>query len=208
MVSCDSVGQVNDVGDDFDALSGLIVLRSVSAYSFEIRRRHRHARDEVRIAQELRAVGEGAPHRFGDQVQVLRRAVAVGLEVVALQHVQHLGHGDAAGAGRRHADDLVAAVGAAGGLALLRLVLLQVVAGDEAVVGLHLLLDQRRGLAFVEPGRALVGNALERLREVGLLQDVAGLVGRAVLRELRQRGRVLLELVEEHAGRANGPGRG
>ena len=39
-----------------------------------------------------------------------------------------------------------------------------------------------RGLALVEPGGPLVRDALQRAREVGLLQHVAHLVGHAVLR--------------------------
>ena len=98
------------------------------------------------------------------------RAEAVRLQVVALEDVERFDDRDAPGAGRRHANQLVAAIVALDDLALLRLILLQVVTGDEAVVGLHLLLDQRGGLAFVEPARPLIGDPLQGTRQVGLLE--------------------------------------
>ena len=64
--------------------------------------------------------------------------------------------------------------------------------------GLHLL-DQRRGFAFVESGRPLIGDPRQRLGEVRLLEDVALFVRLAVLGKLRERRGILLEVVE-HAG--------
>ena len=65
---------------------------------------------------------------------------------------------------------------------------------------------ERGRFAFVEPGRPLVGDALQRAGEIGLLQDVAGLVRLAVLRELRHRRRILREVVRilEHRGQRAG----
>ena len=78
------------VGDDFDARSRLIVLRSVGGVVLRHQALDRHVRVEVRIAEVLRAIGEDAPHRLGDQVQRGRRAEAHRLEVVAFEDVQHL----------------------------------------------------------------------------------------------------------------------
>ena len=84
-------------------------------------------------------------------------------------------------------------------------------------MGGHVLLDERGRLALVESGRALVGDPLERAGQVGLLQDVAGLVRRAVLRELRHRRRVGRHRLERrpqrprqslgHAGTRRAPAR-
>ena len=56
----------------------------------------------------------------------------------------------------------------------------------------HFLFDQRRGFPLVETGGALRRDALERAREIGLLQRLARLVRHAVLRERGHRRRILL----------------
>ena len=88
-------------------------------------------------------------------------------EVVALEDVEHLDQRDAAGARRRHRDDLVAAIRAADRRALLRLVLREILLGDQPAVAPHLRGDQSRGLARVEAVAALVADARERTREIG-----------------------------------------
>ena len=82
---------------------------------------------------------------------------------------------DAAGAGRRHRDDLVSAVGALDRRPLLRRVVLQIVARDQSAVRQHLFFERERGFALVEAGRTLRRDALERAREIRLLQRVARL---------------------------------
>ena len=69
---------------------------------------------------------------------------------------------------------------------------LQVGPCDEAPVRRHLLLDEARRFSLVEPRGALFSDAGQRARQVRLREHLAGLVGHAVLRELRQRRRVRL----------------
>ena len=158
-----------------------------------VRLRHqpvdRHVLVEVGIAEELRAIGVGALHRLGHQVDLRGRGEPHRLEVVALEDVQHLDQADAAGRGRRHRDHLVAAVGALDRRAPDRGVVLEILARDQAAVREHFLLEQQRRLAFVEAGRPLRGDAVERAREIGLLQRLARFVRHAVLRERRDRRR-------------------
>ena len=153
----------------------------------------RHVLVEIRIAQVVRAVRVGAAHRFGQQVQVERRVVADPGEIESFQDVQHLNQHDAARAGRRHADDLVAAIAAAYRLALDRLVPRQVLERDDAAVVGHEIGDQPCGLAPVEAVLAVPLDAFQRPREIRLLPGVTGLVEGAVrFQEDLRRARVAL----------------
>ena len=78
-------------------------------------------RDEVRVADEAVAVGEGVPRRLDEQVQVLGRAVGEAAKIEALQDVERLQVCDRAG---RHggAEQLIASVGGPDGIEHLRLV--------------------------------------------------------------------------------------
>ena len=72
----------------------------------------RHVFVEVRVAEIVGAVGVGAAHRFGEKMQVQRRVVTNLGKLKAFEDVQHLNQYDTARARWRHADDVVAAVGA------------------------------------------------------------------------------------------------
>jgi len=130
------------------------------------------------------------------------RAEAQRLQVVSLEDVQLLDEGHAARADRRHGNDLVATVRPPHRDPLPRPIGPQVFAVDQPSVRGHLLLDERRGFPLVEPGRAALGDALERAREVGLPEGFARLVRDAVLRELRDRGGVRLHVGQDAAQRA------
>ena len=69
----------------------------------------------------------------------------------------------------------------------------------------HLPLDEFGGLTLVEPGRALLGDAHQRSREVRLAERLPRLIRLAVPRELRDRRRVVRH-PRQHAG--EGPGQG
>jgi len=118
----------------------------------------------------------------------------VGPQVPALERIQHLDQSDPAGARRRHAVHVVAAVGAADHRPALRGVGGEIGTGDEPAVRQHFLLEQARRLAGVETRGALRRDPLERARQVRLPEHVARRVGRAVLRELRQRSGVATEV--------------
>src|SRR4029453_1656864 len=104
-------------------------------------------------------------------------------------NVEHLDDRGAAGAWRRHADDVVAAIGALDDATLLRLIRLEVGHRDQTAVCLHLLFDERGSVPFIESRWALIGDARQRLRKIGLLENLTRFVGLAALRELRQRCR-------------------
>ena len=150
----------------------------------------RHRRVEVGVAEVTGAIREAAAHRLRHAVHVERRAVARRREVVALEHVEHLDEGDAAGARGRHRDDLVAAVGAPDRLADPRLVGGQIGLRDQSAVRLHLACDERRRGPPVEAVRPLLRDALQRLGQIGLAQALARLEGPAAVREHRERRRV------------------
>src|SRR6266511_5869114 len=141
----------------------------------------------------LRPLREGASHGLGGEVQRLCRAGAARLEVVTLEDVEHQLNADAAGTWRRHADDVVAPIRTANGRSLLRLVVLEILTSNQAAVRLHLFFDELGGFALVKACRSVVRNALERSREIGLFEQLAGGVRLSVFRKLRERAGILLE---------------
>ena len=160
--------------------------------------RQRHVFDEIGIAEVVGAIRVRTLHRLGHQMDRGRRLRTQPREVVAFEHIQHLDQPDAARADRRHGENFVAAIGAFDRRAADGPVVLQVLACNQTAVREHLLLEREGRLALVEPGRPLAGDALERVREIRLLQGLSRLVGHAVLRELRHRRRELLHL-RQHA---------
>src|SRR5208282_1041541 len=78
---------------------------------------HRNFR-VVGIAEEIGTIVKGAAKGFGFEVNGGGRAVAEFREVVAFEDVEDFDEGDSTGGWRRRADDVVATIGAANGLAL------------------------------------------------------------------------------------------
>ena len=117
-------------------------------------------RDEVRVADEAVAVGEGVPRRLCEQVQVLGRAVREAAQIEALQDVERLHVCDRAG---RHggAEQLIASVGGPEGIEHLRLVVGEVLQAQEAAVSPHLLVDGGCDLAPVQGVLALPADPFE-----------------------------------------------
>ena len=165
----------------------------------------RHGLIERRVAQILRPGGVGTPHRLDDEMRRRRRPGPGGGQVVALQDVEHLDEGRAPGANRRHRDDGVAAIGAGNRRPAHGAVGGKILTRDQTAVRRHLPLDELGGLALVEPGRALLGDAHQRSREVRLAERLPRLIRLAVPRELRDRRRVVRH-PRQHAG--EGPGQG
>ena len=129
--------------------------------------------DEVGIAEVARAIEVGAPHRLDLQVQRGCGQQALRLQIEGLEDVEHLDERDAAGARRRHRDDVVAAVGAAHRRALLGLVGGEIVLRDEPAVRLHVVGDAVGNPSLVERVGAAVADRAQRLRQVGQDQPVA-----------------------------------
>ena len=74
VVSVLSAGHSKLVGEETEARSSRIVRRSCAAYSFETSRCDRHVLHRLGVAEVASAVGEGAPQRLGDEVDVARRS--------------------------------------------------------------------------------------------------------------------------------------
>ena len=138
---------------------------------------------EIGIAEVLRAVGEVAPHGFGEEVHGGGRPGARFLVARAFEHAEHLQDADAARARRRRREDAVAAVLALERLALHYLVILQVGQRDQAAVAFHVRRQQPRRLAFVETPGAVAPDAFERARQFRLHQEFTRLVILAVALE-------------------------
>ncbi len=138
---------------------------------------------EVGIAEVVGAVHVGAPEGFGDEVGLLRRAIAHFSEVVAGEDVEDLEQDRAAGRWRRRGEDRVAAIGADERIAVFfYFVGGEIGGGDQSPA----LLDGGGKFggqgAFVERG-GIGGDALERGGELWLREAVAGFVEVAVALE-------------------------
>src|SRR6185437_15056645 len=100
-------------------------------------------------------------------------------EIVAFQDVQGLYHGDATGAWRRRADNLIAAIGSANRLALFHLIVGQVLCRNQAAVALHVRSEFPRHGSFVKIVW-LGGNALKSPRQFRLLKEITRLIEVAI----------------------------
>ena len=136
--------------------------------------------DEVRVAEVFGAVSVGKLHRFCHEVDGFRGVGAARAQVVAFEDVEDLDDVDATGGGRRHGDDLVAAVVAAYWLAFDGAVVAQVFSGHRATCVFDGGDDFFGGFALVEAVAALFGDAAQGGGEFGLFQGFAGLQRRAV----------------------------
>jgi hypothetical protein len=165
--------------------------RSASAYTFDVRPAHRNG-DAIRVAEPARPVRVGGLHGFGQQVKVIGAAEAEGAKIEAFEDVEDLDEVNAARAGGRHGNDLVAAIDAANGRTQHRLVAGEVVCRHDPAG-----LSDRGGDALgdraaIEAVRPPFGDALERCGKVRL--DEAGAASERALS------------IEEHgAGRRETP---
>ena len=130
--------------------------------------------NEIGVTQERGAVGIGAPHGFRDEPHGMK---GIGLaQVERLEHIEHFDQADAAGTRRRHGQNLVPAEGGANRWPKLRLVLAQVVGGNEASVFAHRGRDGLGDGPAIESFRASRRDATERLREIRLAENFTRLV--------------------------------
>ena len=118
-------------------------------------------------------------------------------DVVALQNIQHLRDVHAGGGGRRRPEDLPAAIIGPDRRALDGLVGCQVLARDEAAMGLHVIDEDVAERTRIERGVAMLRNIGERLGIFRLHDALAGLQRRS-LRQIDRRDRLVLQ----HHGRA------
>ena len=104
----------------------------------------------------------------------MQRLLAAELrEIVAFENVEHLDQMHAAGGGRRHRDNVVAAIGPAHRLALDRPIVFHVLGGHDAACLAHGGDDLFRDRTFVESFRSVGGDGTQRDREIGLQQILA-----------------------------------
>ena len=123
----------------------------------------------VGIAQVVGAIHVGAAHGLGDQLDFRRGAVAELCQIIGPQNIKHLDQHDAAGRGRRRAEDFVTVIAAFYRHPLFDLVVGKIGFRDQAAVRLHVGGQLLRDLAVVEVVRigsnALQGNGELRLAE-------------------------------------------
>ena len=137
-----------------------------------LRTEHLHGnRPEIRVAEVRCAVGEGPLLRFDDPVDCPVGERAVGGEIETLEDIEYLDEGCPAGARRRRRDDPSAAVRSLHRPTFDRPVSPKILPGHEPAAPQHLLLDQPRRLAVVEPRRAPVGDPAKHGCEIGIPED-------------------------------------
>ena len=127
---------------------------------------HRHV-GEARVGEMAVAVVIGELLGLHHQMHVVGAEERLAVQVERLEQVQHLEHGEALGRRRRLVDRDVA-IAALDRLAPARDLRLEIVAGEEAVVGVGAAHQLARHLAVVEAVPAVAGDRLERAREVGI----------------------------------------
>ena len=149
-------------------------------------------RAELRIAQELRAIVEGASIGFRDQVDGFSGPASGLRQIEPFENVQRLDQRDAAGGRRRGADDLESSIRAAHRHAILHFVVAQIIERNETAPFLHELGELSRHFSGVEIIRRF-DDALERASQLRLFQDIALLPALAVVLEDALRVGVLRE---------------
>jgi hypothetical protein len=154
--------------------------------------------DECGIAGAGIAVREADLEHLGDQMEVLRGAEAEPARIEALEDVQHLDEVQSARGGRRSARDLEAAIAAADGRPLDRLVAREIIERDDATRAAHVVRHRRAKVATVEHAGALRRDQTQRGRVLRHRDQITGLDGRAAgqegargLGKARQVGRAL-----------------
>src|SRR5438045_4184942 len=108
-----------------------------------------------------------SPYTFGTlRVTGLRRAEAEVLLRIALEDVEDLAHDRASGAGRRRGHDVIAAIVALDRREFARVVLLEILLGDDALARLARGGDRTRDRTLVEAIAAFLRDRPQRFREV------------------------------------------
>src|SRR2546430_172576 len=85
----------------------------------------------VGVTEVAGTVEETAAHDFGGDMPTCGAIRAEALHVETFQHIEHFDQTNAAGSGRRRAEDVVAAVGAANGSSLNGLIAAKVGHSDQ-----------------------------------------------------------------------------
>src|SRR5207244_11149466 len=109
--------------------------------------------------------------RSGDAVKALGASLRVRAEVLAVEGLQRVRYGRAAGEPRQRQDTVLAIAERLRG-PLVSLVGREVLAGQDAAQGANVLDDRRAKLTLVERARSVASQRLERAREIGLLQTL------------------------------------
>ncbi len=139
---------------------------------------------KIGIAHKLRPIKKRSPERLDREMHGLRRPAFHVREIVSLENVERLDEHGSTGRRRRCADHLISAISPAHRLALLDLIVSQIVGGDQTAT----LLDGSSQLAGEFPVVEVIGTAgdpLQRVRQVGLAENLSRLVVIAVHAETR-----------------------
>src|SRR5581483_2590138 len=98
---------------------------------------------ERRVGNVAVAISKGQFFGFQEQMQVISRLVAQGLEIKAFQYIKHLQRGDALRIGGKFID-LVAAIGSRERLNPIRVVLLHILQREQTTALLYILCNGSR----------------------------------------------------------------
>src|SRR5713226_546377 len=139
----------------------------------------------VGIGEIGSAIRENATHHFSNHVNAFD--VVPALKRNALQHVQCFDDGDTTGAGRRRSEDFpgmaIAIVFRAQNLADFRLVLGEIVEGNETAEPRHILYKRAGSFAAIKLRGAVPGDAFERGGQFWLTNGIPGLKHFAVIQK-------------------------
>src|SRR5690606_8815103 len=106
--------------------------------------------------------------------------VTMGLEIPALEDVEHLYQVDTPGGWRRHGDNFVTPVGAGHGFSFHHLVSGQILMADQAAISLHFSHNQVGRFTLVKTIGTLAGNAPEGSGQILLAPSLTRLPGFAL----------------------------
>ncbi len=142
--------------------------------------RQRH-RMEVGVAVELGAIGKGELERLGEQVNIGRRVVSEGTQLVSRESVQDRRHDPAARARRRHAVDVAPVEATLHRFPPNRPVAIEI-ARRQHSTALHCSGDDRRcDFTSIKAGGTVATSLFQGTGEVGLAKRLALPARRAVL---------------------------
>src|SRR5207302_7897521 len=130
-----------------------------------------HVRRVWQVGHRAEPLLEGLAQSDGDAVKALGASLRVRAEVLAVEGLQRVRYGRAAGEARQRQDTVLAIAERLRG-PLGRLVGREVLAGQDAAQGANVLDDRRAKLTLVERARSVASQRLERAREIGLLQTL------------------------------------
>src|SRR5690606_21262721 len=122
------------------------------------------------------AVGKRTAHNFGQRMDIICGVIAHLLQVVALEHIEHLNQRNATTTWRWHGDDAITTISSFNGCTLNCLVFFKVFVSNQTTALLHKSNKFVGSLTFIKSIATLVSDAFECFCQVALSPHFAGLV--------------------------------